>query len=161
MPCTHKLESRWDLQGRFWSRKGIPQKMRGEEKKIELQLSWKWMEGYGQGDENKFYVEYWRNCGISADLWALRDCTFPVGILTRLEAQIEGNESFAVWGLKHAWPCESGMKIIESFSLWKRQREQPRPCLWGNQHMHRAATVVSWAPALSSREPADSFGAAW
>lgn len=54
------------------------------------------MEGRGQGDENKLYVEDWRNYGISAHLWALRDRTFPARILTSLEAQIEGNESFAV-----------------------------------------------------------------
>lgn len=81
------------------------------------------MEGYGQGDENKLYVKDWKNYGISAHFWALRNCTFPEGILTRLEAQIEGNESFVVWGLKSAWPCVSGMKIIESLCRWKRQRE--------------------------------------
>lgn len=104
--------------------KVLPQKMRGEEKKMELQLSWKWMEGCGQGDENKLYVEDWRNYGISAHLWALRDRTFPARILTSLEAQTEENESFAVQGLEHAWPYASGMKIIESFSLWKRLRER-------------------------------------
>lgn len=54
------------------------------------------MEGYGQGDENKLYVKDWMNYGISAHFSALRNCTFPEGILTRLEAQIEGNESFVV-----------------------------------------------------------------
>lgn len=53
------------------------------------------MEGYGQGDENKI-VEDWRNNDISAQFWTLRNYVFPSGILRRLEAQIEGNESFAV-----------------------------------------------------------------
>lgn len=67
-----------------------------------------------------------------------------------------------MWGLEHAWLCASGMKIIVSFSLQKRRKgKQPGPCLWGNQHMHRAATLVSWASALSSREQIYSFGAAW
>lgn len=52
------------------------------------------MEGYGQGDKNKFYLEERRNYRISAHFWALRNCTFPAGIITSLEAQIEGNESF-------------------------------------------------------------------
>lgn len=54
------------------------------------------MEGYGQGDKNKLCVEDWRNYGISVRFWALRNCMFPAGILMSLEAQIEGNESFAV-----------------------------------------------------------------
>lgn len=74
--------SRWSLME--------VQKMGGEGKKREAQLSWKWMEGYGQGDENKLYVQDWRNYGISARLWALRDCTFSEGILKRLEAQMGG-----------------------------------------------------------------------
>lgn len=41
----------------------------GEEKKErEMQLSWEWKKGYGQGDENKLYVQNWRNYGISARL---------------------------------------------------------------------------------------------
>lgn len=41
----------------------------GEEKKErEMQLSWEWKKGYGQGDENKLYVQNWSNYGISARL---------------------------------------------------------------------------------------------
>lgn len=54
----------------------------GEEKKErELKLSWEWMRGYGQGDENKLYVQDWRNYGISARLQALRDWILSEEIL--------------------------------------------------------------------------------
>lgn len=66
MPCSQKLESSLDLEGRFQSKKGItPEEEKGREKD-RLQLSCKWIEGYGQGDENKLCVEDWRNYGISA-----------------------------------------------------------------------------------------------